>query len=71
MLASDRQSSLQPAKSGVTLALHLKEGDELVYHIEGERVILSKAQRKKEADNPFHTFREWDSVADKKAYANL
>ena len=52
-------------------ALRLKEGDELVYQIEGERVILSKAQRKREADDPFHTFGEWDSAADKKAYANL
>lgn len=57
----------QPIRS----ALRLKEGDELVYQIEGERVILSKAQRKKAAEDPFHTFSEWDSAADKKAYANL
>ena len=57
----------QPIRS----ALHLKEGDEIVYQIDGERVILSKAQRKREADDPFRTFSEWDSTADKKAYANL
>jgi antitoxin PrlF len=52
-------------------ALHLKEGDELVYEIDGNRVILSRAQRGKEADDPFHTFGEWNSAADKKAYADL
>jgi antitoxin PrlF len=49
----------------------LKEGDELVYQIDGERVILSKAQGKKAADDPFRTFIEWDSAADRKAYAKL
>jgi antitoxin PrlF len=52
-------------------ALRLKEGDELVYQIEGERVILSKAPHRREHDDPFHTFGEWDSAADRKAYANL
>jgi antitoxin PrlF len=67
-LTSKAQTTIpQPIRS----ALHLKEGDELVYQIEGERVILSKAQRNKEVDDPFRTFSEWDSVADKKAYANL
>jgi antitoxin PrlF len=55
----------------IRVALHLKEGDELVYQIEGERVILSKALRNRVADDPFHTFSEWDSAADKKAYADL
>lgn len=55
----------------IRAALKLKEGDELVYQIEGERVILSKASKKAEADDPFRTFGEWDSAADKKAYANL
>jgi antitoxin PrlF len=52
-------------------ALRLKEGDELVYQIEGERVILSKAPPRRAQDDPFHTFSEWDSAADRKAYANL
>ena len=52
-------------------ALRLKEGDELVYQIEGERVILSKAPHRRAQDDPFHTFGEWDSAADRKAYANL
>lgn len=55
----------------IRVALQLKEGDELVYQIDGERVILSKAQRQKAADDPFHTFAEWDSAADRKAYAKL
>jgi antitoxin PrlF len=55
----------------IRVALQLKEGDELVYQIDGERVILSKAQRKKAADDPFRTFVEWDSAADRKAYAKL
>ncbi len=55
----------------IRAALKLKEGDELVYQIEGERVILSKAAKKTEADDPFRTFGEWDSAADKKAYADL
>jgi antitoxin PrlF len=57
----------QPIRS----ALQLKEGDEILYQIEGERVILSKARRKKATDDPFYTFSEWDSAADKKAYASL
>ncbi len=67
-LTSKAQTTIpQPIRS----ALHLKEGDELVYQIEGDRVILSRAKRGKEADDPFHTFAEWNSAADKKAYADL
>jgi len=54
----------------IRTALHLKEGDELVYQIDGDRVILSKAQNKVE-DDPFRAFGEWDSEADGKAYAKL
>jgi antitoxin PrlF len=55
----------------IRTALHLREGDELVYQIEGDRVFLSKAQQDKVEDDPFRTFGEWDSVADSKAYAKL
>ncbi len=55
----------------IRAALRLEEGDELLYQIEGERVILSKAPRKKDADDPFRTFSEWNSAADQKAYAKL
>jgi antitoxin PrlF len=55
----------------IRAALHLKEGDELVYQIDGDRVILSKAQENKVEDDPFRNFGEWDSQADNKAYAKL
>ena len=54
----------------VRVALHLKTGDELVYVIENQRVILTKANTGK-ADDPFWTFNEWNSVADRKAYGKI
>ena len=54
----------------VRIALHLTEGDELAYQIEGDRVILMKAASEP-LEDPFHTFSEWDSAADRRAYANL
>ena len=54
----------------VRVALKLREGDELAYQIEGARVILTKAQDVA-ADDPFRTFQEWDSEADRKAYGKL
>jgi antitoxin PrlF len=54
----------------VRTALRLKEGDELVYSIEGDRVILTKTDRTRPED-PFATFDEWSSEADRLAYANL
>jgi looped-hinge helix DNA binding domain, AbrB family len=54
----------------VRVALHLKEGDELAYVIEDGRVILTKAQPE-QVDDPFATFSEWDSEADRRAYAKL
>jgi antitoxin PrlF len=67
-LTSKAQTTIpQPVRA----ALHLIEGDELVYQIEENRVILTKARRGKEADDPFRTFDEWNSAADKKAYGDL
>jgi antitoxin PrlF len=57
----------QPVRS----ALNLKPGDELCYEIQGRRVILAKARRKRSGDDPFKTFSEWDSEADRRAYADL
>jgi antitoxin PrlF len=51
-------------------ALRLGRGDELAYAIKGERVILTKAA-KAPADDPFATFNEWSSEADRKRYAEL
>jgi antitoxin PrlF len=54
----------------IRAALGLKEGDEIVYAIEGHRVILTKANGVL-TDDPFATFDEWSSEADRQAYAGL
>jgi len=55
----------------IRVALKLKEGDELVYEIRGEQVVLTKARHVSEGDDPFRTFGEWNSAADRKAYGDL
>jgi antitoxin PrlF len=55
----------------VRLALGLHEGDELVYQIDGDRVVLTKARPPGFAEDPFATFVEWDSEADREGYADL
>ena len=52
----------------VRAALRLKEGDALAYEIRGDRVILTKAKAGA-IDDPFAAFGEWDSEADRAAYA--
>lgn len=66
-LTSKAQTTIPQA---VRSALHLKAGDEIAYSIEDGRVVLTKAAVKG-GDDPFATFSEWDSDADRKAYANL
>jgi antitoxin PrlF len=56
----------QPIRS----ALRLNEGDEITYEIADDHVILRKA-KPAPADDPFRTFEEWESEADKRAYAGL
>jgi antitoxin PrlF len=51
-------------------ALRLSAGDELVYLIEGDQVTLRKAERGG-AEDPFGTFSEWSSEADRRAYGDL
>ena len=66
-LSSKAQTTIpQPVRT----ALRLREGDEIAYVIEGSRVILTKAEAT-QIDDPFRTFTEWDSDADRKAYADL
>ena len=66
-LTSKAQTTIsQPVRA----ALHLRQGDELAYVIEEGRVILMKA-RMELIDEPFAAFTEWDSDADRKAYAKL
>ncbi len=55
----------------IRAALRLREGDELVYEIQGDRVVLSRRQRVRGRHAPFRTFSEWDSAADRKAYGDL
>ena len=67
-LTSKAQTTIpQPVRT----ALRLREGDELAYQIEGNRVILTRASQSGVADDPFLTFEEWDSEADRKAYGKL
>jgi antitoxin PrlF len=53
----------------VRIALGLAEGDEVAYQLDGNRVILRKAPSPMDA--PFAVFGEWDSEADRQAYADL
>lgn len=67
-LTTNSQTTIPRA---VRVALRVKAGDELAYQIDGPRVILTKANGAKGADDPFRTFAEWNSAADRKAYADL
>ena len=67
-LTSKAQTTIpQPVRA----ALRLREGDEILYEIQPNRVILTRARRGSEEDDPFRTFDEWNSEADKKAYEGL
>lgn len=67
-LTSKSQTTIpQPIRA----ALCLREGDELVYEIQGDRVILSRAQQIRDRDGPFGTFGEWNSAADRRACGDL
>ena len=55
----------------VRVALHLQPDDELIYEIDEQRVILTKASRGGKTDDPFRTFGEWNSEANTKAYGKL
>ena len=54
----------------VRTALHIKPGDEIAYVIEGDRVVLTRATTEP-AEDPFATFGEWNSEADRRAYGGL
>ena len=67
-LTSKAQTTIpQPVRT----ALRLQEGDELAYQIEGNRVILTRANQSGIGEDPFHSFEEWSSEADRKAYGKL
>ncbi len=50
--------------------LQLKEGVDTGGAIEGDRAVTTSAPREGAGD-PFATFSEWDSEADRRAYASL
>ena len=54
----------------VRAALRLQAGDELLYTIEPERVVLTRAGAARLCD-PFPVFDEWNSEVDRCAYAHL
>lgn len=67
-LTSKSQTTIpQPVRA----ALRVREGDELRYEIDGDRVILTRASRVADGDDPFGAFTEWSSDADRKAYGDL
>lgn len=66
-LTSNAQTTIPQA---VRTALRLREGDEIAYVIQDGRVIITRAQTAP-AEDPFGAFSEWDSEADRKAYAGL
>ena len=71
MIASKLTSKAQTMiPQPVRAALRLVEGDELAYEIDGGKVILKKLIERG-AEDPFGAFAEWDSPADRKAYAKL
>lgn len=66
-LSTKAQTTIPQA---VRVALDLREGDELAYTIEERGVLLHKVSGR-QIDDPFVTFGEWDSEADRRAYAGL
>jgi antitoxin PrlF len=72
-LTSKAQTTIpQPVRT----ALGVAEGDELAYAIEDGRVVVTKApprpvRRGNTLEDPFATFTEWDSEADRRAFADL
>ena len=67
-LTSKAQTTIPQA---VHKALNLHEGDEIAYRIENGQVVLTRVRDTEPVDDPFATFSEWDSEADREAYANL
>jgi len=71
MISSKLTSKAQTTiPQSVRAALGVRDGDEIAYQIDGHRVILTKAKPVL-ADDPFHSFDEWNSTADRRAYAKL
>lgn len=54
----------------IRAALKLGMGDTIVYAIEGDRVVITKATEPA-VNSPTAAFDEWDSENDRHAYAGL
>jgi antitoxin PrlF len=66
-LSSKAQTTIPQS---VRTALGLNQGDDIAYEIHGGVVTLTKASVVG-VEDPFATFDEWNSEADRKAYADL
>jgi antitoxin PrlF len=66
-LTSKAQTTIPQA---VRHALGVREGDDLAYVIEQDRVVLMRASPTPRED-PFASFQEWESEADRDAYRTL
>jgi len=66
-LTSKAQTTIPQA---IRKMLRLKAGDEIAYAIEGEKIILMRAE-KDPSEDPFATFGEWASEEDRDGYAGL
>ena len=58
----------------VRAALGLLAGDDVLYEIDGARVVLSRVRKSlpnPSTDDPFVTFDEWNSEADRRGYGDL
>ena len=72
MITSKLTSKLQTTiPQAVRSALGLKQGDEIAYEIDGDRVLLRKAKETVLDEDPFAVFDEWKGEADRKGYANF
>lgn len=74
MITSKLTSKAQTTiPQSVRAALNLSEGDDLLYEIVDQRVILTKVQRVagRRSDDLFRTFSEWSTEADARAYGKL
>ncbi len=70
MITSKLTSKAQTTiPQSVRAALRLNAGDEIAYTIDGNHVLLTKADPPQ--DDPFATFEEWASEHDRRAYADL
>ena len=72
MITSKLSSKAQTTvPRSVRAALGLREGDEIAYEIDGDKVLIRKAGDSTVDDDPFAVFEEWNSEADRKGYADF